>query len=175
MDYSINWKISKYSILAHIYFFFNSLFLPKGLLYTTILSPVFYYRTVKAKRKTYALAFGGFLFLYDLIHFYNGVDFKSFIISNLLFIVTYFCVISFYYFVNSYQRLSKLFREICFQMLCLRLLLPPFFSFLNLTRNGSGILTYLQKASNHSPGLPCLHTKLLIILFYLSRYGIITF
>lgn len=103
------------------------MFLPKGLLYTTVLSPLFYYHTVKAGRKTYLEYFAFFLVLYDLIHLYLGVDLKSFAISNLLFILTYFCVISFYHFVNNYTGLPKLFKEILLFNALLALIAVPFF------------------------------------------------
>ncbi|WP_317899344.1 O-antigen ligase family protein [Aurantibacillus circumpalustris] len=120
-------KISKYSVLANIYFFFNSLFLPKGLLYTTILGPIFFYRTVRSQRKTFLKPFSAFLIIYDAIHLYIGVDIKSFFVSNVLFILTYFCVISFYHFVNNYDKLPKLFKEVLLCNALLALLAIPFF------------------------------------------------
>ncbi len=125
----IPYKISKYSILSHLYFFFNSVFLPKGLLYTTILSPLFYFNLVRQKRKTYTLPFCYFLITFDVIHACLGVDFKSFVISNALFVLTFFCVISFYHFVNNYKELPKLFKQIILSNAVLVVIAIPFFFF----------------------------------------------
>ena len=126
MIYSKGWKVNKYSILAKIYFFFNSAFLPKGLLYTTALSPIFFYKTIKAKRKTYALPFFSFLLIFDFFHLYQGVDYISFLTSNVLFTLTYFCVISFYHFINNYEHLGKLFKEILLVNALLAAIAIPF-------------------------------------------------
>ncbi|MEI6021631.1 MAG: hypothetical protein WCR21_10925, partial [Bacteroidota bacterium] len=102
------------------------MFLPKGLLYTNVLSPFFYFQLIQRKSKTYAFPFFAFLLIYDCIHLYLGVDFKSFVFSNGLFISTYFCVISFYYFFNQYQHLSKLFKQIVIVNFVLSILAIPF-------------------------------------------------
>ena len=115
--------------MAYIYFFFNSVLLPKGLLYTHILSPLFFYNTLRAGGKTWIKQFGVFLAGYDVIHLCLGVDLKSFLISNVLFILTYFCVVSFYHFVGHYAGLGKLFRNIVLVNLLLVTLAIPFFFF----------------------------------------------
>ncbi len=125
--YSADLKISKYSLLAFLYFFFNSVFLPKGLLYTTALSPLFYYRVILAKRKTYALPFFIFLGAYDFIHLLLGIDLLSFLVSNLLFILTYFCVIAIHHFVNQYESFPKLYKHVVLLNAALVLLALPFF------------------------------------------------
>jgi hypothetical protein len=122
-------KVSKYSLLAHLYFFFNSVLLPKGLLFTNILSPVFYYNLIRDKRKTYFFQFALFLITYDSIHLYFGVDPQSFIISNGLFISTYFCVVSFYHFVNNYDHLARLFKQIVITNAVFAAIAIPFFFF----------------------------------------------
>ncbi len=130
LDYSEKsnrqYKISKYTLIAQIYFFVNAMFLPKGLLYTNVLSPFFYFRVIQRKLKTFAIPFFGFLMVYDCIHLYLGVDLKSFVFSNGLFISTYFCVISFYHFFNQYADLSKLFKQIVVVNFVLSLLAIPF-------------------------------------------------
>lgn len=126
-----SFKLSKYSLLAHVYFFFNALLLPKGLLYTNILSPLFYWNIIKQKLNTFWRPFFSFLILYDLVHLYLGVDFISFLISNGLFISTYFCVVSFYHFFNSYQHLQKIFKQIIIVNFILTLIAIPFL-FMNL-------------------------------------------
>lgn len=101
--------------------------LPKGLLYTNILSPLFYYNLIQQKRKTFLLPFACFLIVYDVIHIYNGVDLPSFVISNFLFISTYFCVVSFYHFINNYEELPRLFKEVLLFNALLAFIAIPFF------------------------------------------------
>lgn len=122
-----SFKLNTYSLLATIYFFFNSVLLPKGLLYTTVLSPLFFYNTLKQKHKTYLLSFACFLIGYDCIHLYQGVDLNAFIVSNSLFIFTYFSVISFYHFINNYNSLGKIFRQILVFNTVMVLIALPFF------------------------------------------------
>jgi hypothetical protein len=99
------------------------------LLYTTILSPLFYFNVIRHKRKTYFLPFGYFLITYGIIHLYAGVNIKSFVISNALFILTFFCVISFYHFINNYRELPKLFKQILLSNAVLVVIAIPFFFF----------------------------------------------
>jgi hypothetical protein len=123
---SSSFKLNEYSLLANVYFFFNALLLPKGLLYTNVLSPLFYWYVIKKKLNTFWRPFFTFLILYDLLHLYLGVDLLSFFISNGLFISTYFCVVSFYHFFNSYQHLQKIFKQIVIINFVLSLIAIPF-------------------------------------------------
>ena len=97
------------------------MFLPKGLLYSTLLSPYFFWRQIQLKRPTAWKSFFFILLLYDVIHVWMGVDFMSFLKSNLLFIATYFFVVSAFHFVNTYSPMAKLFRQVlvfnCFMVL----------------------------------------------------------
>ncbi len=146
-------RISIYSLLAHIYFFFNSVFLPKGILFTTILSPVFFFNQIKNKRKTFAFSFFSVLFLYDFVHLYSGVDFTSFIISNGLFISTYFFVISFYHFINLYGSLSKLFKQILVFNFFLALISVPFLFMETQYQNWLWWVNQLTKGITNFPRL----------------------
>lgn len=121
--------INKYSFLAHLYFFFNSVFLPKGLLYTSILSPLFFYIQLEKKRKTWLLQFILVLAIFDMVHIYQGVDLRSFMLSNLLFITTYFSVIAIYYFINHCTYLDRLFRQLLYFNAAMVLVALVFFFF----------------------------------------------
>lgn len=103
--------------------------MPKGLLYTTAFSPIFFYNSLKAKRKTYWIPFGIFLIFYDVVHLLFGVDISSFLLSNALFIFTYFFVIACYHFVNNYSAnsLGKLFKQILVFNGVMVLIAIPFF------------------------------------------------
>jgi hypothetical protein len=110
--YSGRWKVSRYTILSYVYFFFNSILLPKGLLYTNILSPLFYYETIKRNRKVWFLPVASFMLVYDCIHLMQGVDVKSFIVSNGLFFSTYMCTVSFYHFINDYENIGRIMKHV---------------------------------------------------------------
>ena len=126
-DSSARLKLSKYSLLTWIYFFFNSVLLPKGLLYTHIISPVFFYRAWKSGGRTWLLPFAAVLGLYDLAHLWIGVDLRSFLVSNVLFVLTYFCVVGFYHLINHYASLGRLIKEVLLINGILVLIAIPFF------------------------------------------------
>jgi len=95
-----------------VYFFFNSLGLPKGLLFTGLLSPLFFYRQLAKKRRTWLLGFSVFLLCYDCVHLYLGVSLTSFVISNGFFITTYFTTVAFYNFINGYEHTGVLMKQL---------------------------------------------------------------
>lgn len=97
------------------------------MLYTTLLSPLFFYNLLKYKRKTYLLPFAGFLLVYDVIHLWQGVTLSGFLLSNAMFIFTYFSVMAFYHFVNRYERLGKLYSQIVLFNAAMVLIAIPFF------------------------------------------------
>ena len=124
-------KMNKYAWLAYIYFFFNSVGLPFGVLYMNLLTPFFYFRILLKKKKEILHPLLFFLIPFDIIHFMNGVTWKNFILSNLLFISTYIFVYAFYIFINSYQHTGKLFKRILivnfiFTMIALFVFFTPY-------------------------------------------------
>lgn len=139
--------------MAYVYFFFNSVLLPKGILYTHILSPVFFYNTVRAGGKTWLKPFTVFLVLYDVIHLILGVHLKSFLISNGLFILTYFCVVGFYHFVNHYSGLGRLFRNVLLVNALLVVVAIPFFFFSKPYQQWFWYVNLLTKGVSNFPRL----------------------
>lgn len=115
-------KVNRYSLLAHIYFFFNSVWLPFGMLYTHLLMPFFYGWLLFKKKQPILFPFLIFLIPFDLIHLWLGVDLKSFLVSNALFVSTYIFVCSSSWFVNHYQGMHKLFRQLLYSNTMLILL-----------------------------------------------------
>jgi len=120
-------RISKYILLSHLYFFCNALFLPKGLLYTTVLSPYFFYRQLVNRRYTWWREFLIILLLFNAVHLFTGVNSLYFIRSNLYFILTYFSVVSIYYFIKYYQNLSQVFKTIVIVNFVMAVIAIPFF------------------------------------------------
>ena len=97
------------------------------MLYTTLLSPYFFTLQLIRKRTTGIRWFAAFLLIYDAIHLFQGVQTTSFLISNGLFIATYFTVVSAYHFINGYEGLPKLFRQILVFNACLTVVALPFY------------------------------------------------
>lgn len=124
-------RATRYQLLAYLYFFFNSVGLAGGLLYTNILSPFFYFWLLKKTKKPILLPLFFVLIPFDLIHLILGVELKSFIISNLLLISTYIFVVGFQYFVEHYRELEGIFKRIlianfCFTLLACIIYFTPF-------------------------------------------------
>jgi|SRR5688572_11487074 len=92
-------KVNKYFPFAFIYFFINTLGLPLGLTYTAILSPFFYWWVTIKRRQEILLPFLGAILLFAIIHFSNGVDQASYIISLFNILVVYiFCQAAYTFF-----------------------------------------------------------------------------
>ena len=105
-------KVNKYHFLAYLYFFFNSVGLAGGLLFTNLLTPVFYVWLFIKTKKPVLLPLLLVLIPFDIIHVLNGVDLKSFLVSNALFISTYVFVMSFDFWLRHYQETEELFKKI---------------------------------------------------------------
>lgn len=158
-----------------IYFFFNILFLPEGLLYTLLLSPLIW---VYCFRKTkhiievkMLMAFLPFI----VFHFLNGVEYKSYFISFTLIYLTIVFVFGAYYWINNNHRLQSFFSLITtanfgFTVLAIILFFTPLagllWTFRDLTTN---IESYprLQMLTYE----PSYYSTLLapLVLYYLSR------
>lgn len=102
-------NINKYIPFALIYFFCNSLFLPEGLLYTTLLTPLFLYELIKENKLNLLLYFLLIIFVFFLIHVSNGINIYYYIKSFLLFItVSIFCFYLFL-FCSKVQNIERIF------------------------------------------------------------------
>lgn len=112
MDSSRKARISKYSLLSYLYFFFNCAGLPGGLLYTNLITPVLYIWIIYKKKQPILYHFFLVLIPYDIIHLLWGVKLKSFIVSNLLLLSTYIFVVCCVYFFKHYQRIGHIFKNI---------------------------------------------------------------
>jgi hypothetical protein len=145
-----NNRFNKYIPFACIYFFCNSLFLPEGLLYTTFLTPLFFYEVVKEKRLTPLLAFIACITLFLLIHFAQGVNELFYIRSYILFItISIFCI-WFVGFCRNVQSLEKIFTTILY----INILLLPF-AFLALQFNiAKEYFWYLVPINPNVPVIP---------------------
>ena len=117
-----NIGINRYVAFACIYFFCNSLFLPEGLLYTTFLTPLFFYHVIKDQRANYLLIFITIVTIFSLVHFAQGVNELYYIRSYILFITVCIFCIWFTGFCAKVSSLEKIFNWILY----INVLLIPF-------------------------------------------------
>lgn len=108
----IRGSINKFLPFAILYFFFNSLFLPNGLLYTTLLTPLFLYWIYQEKSSKYVWYF--FLVTLPLacIHFLNGVNFQSYIKSYTLLFTAFVFGVTFYLFLKKTNSIRQIFDQL---------------------------------------------------------------
>ncbi|QHT68843.1 hypothetical protein GXP67_20420 [Rhodocytophaga rosea] len=108
-------KINKYYPFAFIYFFLNSVALPLGVLYTTLLTPVFYIWLLIKGRKHILIYFLLISAVFGIAHLLNGVLLIDYVKSYILFLSTYifcytfyvFCIKKAYLLEDIYNRLAK--------------------------------------------------------------------
>src|ERR1700704_1704731 len=86
-------KVNKYLPFAIVYFFFNSVGLPYGLTYMTLLAPFFYVWILVVRKKEILLPFIIVLLPFIIIQFISGeVEPKSYFLSLVNFLLVYiFC------------------------------------------------------------------------------------
>jgi len=104
--------INRFFPFAILYFFFNSLFLPIGLLYTALLTPFFLYWIYKQNRMKYIWLF--FLVTLPLacIHFLNGVNIQSYLKSYILLFTAFVFGVSFYLFLKKANTIRLIFDKL---------------------------------------------------------------
>jgi hypothetical protein len=107
-----NMKINKYRPFAFIYFFLNSVGLPTGLLYTTILSPLFYAWLAQQNKGSFIKWFFLLLSPFVLVHFFYGVDTYTYLKSTALLLSVYIFGYAAYYFVNTYEGMEGILKKL---------------------------------------------------------------
>src|SRR5260221_1923938 len=105
-------KINKYYPFVFVYFFVNAVGLPLGMLYTTLLTPLFYVWLVLKGKKEILLKFFVFFTPFAIIHLINGVDKFTFVKSTLLFISVYIFCYAFYTLITSNLDMERIFRKL---------------------------------------------------------------
>ncbi len=113
--------------MAHLYFFFNSLGLKGGLLYTNLLTPFILLWIIK-QRYIKPLVYACLALIpFSLVQYMYGVDLKSFLISHALFISTIIFVIAAYLYVSRYHDLKAILKQIIILNFILVLIAIPFY------------------------------------------------
>lgn len=101
-----------FKIISYIFFFFNGVGLPFGLLYTTILSPIFYFKIVLKKANKLFIIFLLLIFPFIIIQILSGVVLFYYIKSLLLFIAVIVVAISLYAILPKLKNIDELFRKL---------------------------------------------------------------
>ena len=103
-------RINKYIPFAILYFFFNSLGLPLGLTYTSILSPLLYIWVLRERKEEVLLPFVVCLFPFFIAQLINGVDEQSYLVSVVNYITVYIFIQAFYTFVKKAVHKERIFK-----------------------------------------------------------------
>ena len=104
--------INKYLPVSVLYLFFNSVFLPLGLLYTSLLAPFFLLWVYHKKRPTGLWLFVTISLAFACIHIFNGVNFLYYLQSWTILLATYIFCVAFYIFLSTAGNLRPLFRDL---------------------------------------------------------------
>lgn len=105
-------KNTKATLLAYLYFFFNNAGLAGGLLYTNLLTPFFYFWLLLKKKQPFLWPFFMVVLPFDLIHVYLGIEWKTFMVSNFLFLSTYIFVCCFHYYLHHQPNIGLIFKRV---------------------------------------------------------------
>src|SRR5258705_1671280 len=106
-------KVNKYFPFVFIYFFINSVALPFGLTYTSLLAPIFYIWILLTRKKEVLLPFFAALLPFIIAHlFFVGVDQKAYYISLLNIVLVYISCQAVYTFFNVCNDPERIFRQL---------------------------------------------------------------
>jgi len=129
-------KINKYFPFAFIYFFINSVALPFGLIYTSLLAPIFYAWMLITRKKDVLLPFLAILLPFIIAHiFIVGVELHTYYASLLNIVLVYISCQAVYTFFKRCNDPEKIFRGLLIInfVLCLIaavIYFSPFYSFM---------------------------------------------
>ncbi|MES2618776.1 MAG: O-antigen ligase family protein [Bacteroidota bacterium] len=103
-------KINRYLPFVVLYFFFNSLFLPEGLLFTTLLTPLFFFQIVREQKVQQLIALLAVLCICFILHYLQGIHLQLYLKSLLLFITVGIFAIWTQSFFNKVNSLDYIFK-----------------------------------------------------------------
>ena len=103
-------RINKYLPLAILYFFLNSVFLPLGLLYTSLLTPFFLYWLYKENKIQNAWIFFLLTIPFVMIHYLQGIDPYYYLKSYILLFSVFVFILTLIRFLEITTTLRYIFR-----------------------------------------------------------------
>lgn len=152
-------------LMALLYFFFNCLFLPQGLLYTDLLTPFFIWWLYRHFQLRLLLYFFIFTTPFILIHFYNNASPWYYFRSYIMFFTAVVFAICFYVSLKEGYALETIFKKILilnFALLCIALLALRFPEF-------KRIFWYLKQISPGAASFP----RLKLFTYESSYYSLL--
>lgn len=121
-------NVNKYLPFAFIYFFVNSLALPFGLTYTTLLAPLFYIWVLLIRKKDVVLPFIAILVPFCIIHIaFTGVEEQPYMLSLFNLVLVYIFCQAVYTFLLVCNDIEKIFRVILVVNFIACLIAIPFY------------------------------------------------
>lgn len=111
-DTKLIMKINKYYPFVFIYFFVNIIGLPFGMLYTTLLTPLFYFWLVTKGKKQLIVKFLIFFLPFIICHFINGVNIFYYIKTLVLYFTVYIFCYAFYTLLTVYKGMEQAFKKV---------------------------------------------------------------
>lgn len=105
-------RVNKYYPFAVVYFFLNSLGLPYGLLYSMILTPLFYVWIVLKGKRDVLAKFALLALPFVVNHFINGVDAFQYFRSLALFFTVYIFCYAFYTLLTTQENTEDIFYKL---------------------------------------------------------------
>jgi hypothetical protein len=105
-------RINKYLPFAILYFFLNSVFLPFGLLYTTILTPVFLIWLYRQNKIEYWWVFFILTIPFAYIHYRQGIDLYYYFKSYVLLFTVFVFILTMIRFLQITTSLRTIFRQL---------------------------------------------------------------
>jgi len=105
-------RFNKYMPAALLYFFFNGLLLPLGLLYTTLLTPLFLLWVYKFPSFRYMYYFVIFFIPFLVAHLANGVYPPTYLKSSFLLLSVFVFCLAFYQFLENCRTIRSIYRNI---------------------------------------------------------------
>jgi hypothetical protein len=105
-------KINKYFPFALLYFYLNSVFLPLGLLYTTVLTPVFLIWLYKQNQLRYVWIFFMITIPFAFIHYLQGIDIYYYTRSYALLFTVFIFLLTVIRFLQVTGTLRIIFRNL---------------------------------------------------------------
>ncbi|NOT74804.1 MAG: hypothetical protein HOP08_07730 [Cyclobacteriaceae bacterium] len=105
-------KVNKYYPFAFIYFFVNAVGLPFGLLYTTLLTPLFYLWVFLKGKRLIIVKFIAFATPFVFFHLLNGVSKYFYLKSFLLYFTVYVFCYAFYMLITTYADVESIYKKL---------------------------------------------------------------
>lgn len=180
LTFNLNSTNTKYNfplLVAYVFVFFNTVFLPGGMYWTMLAFPLFFYNSIRYKLLTPYILFSIFSIIYFLIHLSLSIRYGDYLKSSVLTLLNIGFLINCYHYFNheKEENLRKLFQKIIYLNFFLVILalvaflipvLKPFFWYLIPITKGSGIVPRLKLFTSEASVYSLLLSPLFLYYFF---------